>query len=146
MSGGRDFDVVPYRDRTTALTVTLDGVANDGEPGENDAIAAALRTSARRHRRSARAHVLLSADPPRQRRAALRWFVVWVEQTRPAFEEAQAVLGLVAALSGENRAQAAYALAAFLVQRGQGESGKGSRQVGVRKSRLAARVRTARLG
>jgi hypothetical protein len=63
--------------------------------------------------------LLLSSDPRRQRRAALRWFVLYVEQTRPALEEAQAVLGLVAALSGERRAQAAHALAAFLDRRGQ---------------------------
>ncbi len=63
--------------------------------------------------------VLLSADPPRQRRAALRWFVLWVEHTRPALEEAQTVLGLLAALSGNRRGQAAHALAAFLDQRGQ---------------------------
>lgn len=68
--------------------------------------------------------LLLSADPLRQRRAALRWFVLWAEQTKPGLEEAQAVLGLLAALSGDRQRQAAYALAAFLDERGQERAGE----------------------
>ncbi len=36
MSGGSDSDTVSYSRRLTSVGVTLDGVANDGAPGEND--------------------------------------------------------------------------------------------------------------
>jgi Ca2+-binding RTX toxin-like protein len=38
LSGGNGRDQVSYIERTNPVTVTLDGVANDGAPGENDAI------------------------------------------------------------------------------------------------------------
>lgn len=38
--GGGDFDAVDYSSRTGPVKVTLDGLANDGEPGENDLVAA----------------------------------------------------------------------------------------------------------
>jgi len=39
-NGGPDSDSVDYRSRTMALRLTADGVADDGEPGENDNIGA----------------------------------------------------------------------------------------------------------
>src|SRR3954452_17274861 len=36
--GGDGRDKVDYSDRTSPLTITLDGVANDGAPGENDVL------------------------------------------------------------------------------------------------------------
>jgi Ca2+-binding RTX toxin-like protein len=40
MDCGDGTDVIEYQGRTSPLTITLDGVANDGETGENDSIAA----------------------------------------------------------------------------------------------------------
>jgi hypothetical protein len=40
MNGGDGDDTATYEDRTAPLVLSLDGVANDGEPGENDALAA----------------------------------------------------------------------------------------------------------
>ena len=37
--GGDGLDVASYLERTSGVAVTLDGRANDGEPGENDAVA-----------------------------------------------------------------------------------------------------------
>ncbi len=36
MDGGAGSDLIDYSQRTNGVTVTLDGQANDGEPGEND--------------------------------------------------------------------------------------------------------------
>jgi Ca2+-binding RTX toxin-like protein len=38
--GDGDFDAADYSSRTGPVKVTLDGIANDGEPGENDFVAA----------------------------------------------------------------------------------------------------------
>ena len=38
LNGGTGLDTVSYFDRTETVNVTLDGVANDGAPGENDKI------------------------------------------------------------------------------------------------------------
>ena len=46
LSGGDGSDAVSYEDRTAPVTVTLDGVANDGEPGENDGVAADVEGAA----------------------------------------------------------------------------------------------------
>jgi hypothetical protein len=40
VKGGDGFDEVSYAERTTAVSVSLDGQANDGSPGENDNVAA----------------------------------------------------------------------------------------------------------
>ena len=40
IAGGDDADRVTYGDRTAAVTVTLDGAANDGQAGENDHVQA----------------------------------------------------------------------------------------------------------
>ena len=40
VQGGDDFDTVSYEERTGPVTVTLDGVADDGEAGEFDAVGA----------------------------------------------------------------------------------------------------------
>jgi Ca2+-binding RTX toxin-like protein len=39
VKGGGGFDEVSYAERTTAVSVSLDGRANDGSPGENDNVA-----------------------------------------------------------------------------------------------------------
>jgi Ca2+-binding RTX toxin-like protein len=45
MSGGPDSDTVRYAQRLTGVRVTLDGLANDGAPGENDQAGVATTTS-----------------------------------------------------------------------------------------------------
>jgi Ca2+-binding RTX toxin-like protein len=42
--GGSDQDTVSYSERLNPVTVTLDGVANDGETGENDYVASDVET------------------------------------------------------------------------------------------------------
>jgi Ca2+-binding RTX toxin-like protein len=42
IAGGAGFDVVEYDNRTVALRLTADGIADDGEPGEGDNIAPAV--------------------------------------------------------------------------------------------------------
>jgi Ca2+-binding RTX toxin-like protein len=41
---GRTTDVVDYRDRSAGVTVSRDGVANDGEPGEGDDVAPGIES------------------------------------------------------------------------------------------------------
>ena len=45
LNGGAGNDFALYWTRTAAVSVTLDGVANDGEPGENDAIGADVESA-----------------------------------------------------------------------------------------------------
>jgi Ca2+-binding RTX toxin-like protein len=46
LSGGDGIDTASYAERATAVTVTLDGLANDGGAGENDAVASDIESAA----------------------------------------------------------------------------------------------------
>jgi len=62
--------------------------------------------------------LLLIADPRRYEAAALRWHGRFVREAGATFEEAQAILGCLAAMRGPRAREAALALAELTCRRG----------------------------